>query len=247
MTATLIGVDCATDPRRVGLARASFRDGATTVHEVRLGSASDPPAAVVGAWARAAPGAVLVALDAPLGWPAPLGDALSAHRAGAPLRPDAHALFRRETDRDVKRRLGKQSLDVGADRIARTAHAALRLLGDVGEGLGHAVQLVWGPTLDGVAAAEVYPAATLRACGIPTDGYKKKDRPDARERVFEALRAHVRLDVADDLIRASDDALDAVVCILAAHDVLTGAARPPTDLPLARREGWIWVRSPATP
>ena len=38
------------------------------------------------------------------------------------------------------------------------------------------------------------------------------------------------------------DALDAVVCLLAAMDFLGGYALPPDDRDRAEREGWIWVR-----
>ena len=142
---TVIGVDCATDPRRVGLARGAVSGGRVAVTATQMGTREAPPADVVARWAEEAGGPVLLALDAPLGWPAPLSDRLAAHRAGGALDASAHALFRRETDRDVKARLGKQSLDVGADRIARTAHAALGLLAALRERLGVPLPLVWGP------------------------------------------------------------------------------------------------------
>jgi len=40
------------------------------------------------------------------------------------------------------------------------------------------------------------------------------------------------------MIRCAD-ALDAVVCILAACDFLAGAAAPPLDRSVAEKEGWI--------
>ena len=187
---------------------------------------------------------MLLALDAPLGWPAPLGDALAGHRAGDPLDASAHALFRRATDRDVRARLGKQPLDVGADRIARTARAALGLLGALREQLDLPIPLVWYPDVEGVGAVEVYPAATLRAYGVDATGYKRADGAAARGRVVGALRAEV--DVPDlPVLIESDDAVDAAVCVLAGADVVRGRARGPTDRALAEREGWIWVRDPA--
>lgn len=246
MTVTTIGIDCATDPRRVGLALGRYEEGRTSVDAVTLGARALPPAEVVAPWIRDAPGPVLLALDAPLGWPVPLGRALGLHRAGAPLDDTAHALFRRSTDRFVKERIGKQSLDVGADRIARTAHAALDLLGRLRKQSGTAIPLAWEPGSNGTAAIEVYPAATLRAHGIGARGYKKKGAPgvEARERVAAALGDRMALPPDRSVLWESDDALDAVICLLAAQDFLLCDALAPPNQMLAEREGWIWVRAP---
>ena len=40
------------------------------------------------------------------------------------------------------------------------------------------------------------------------------------------------------------DALDAMLCVLAGADFLAGKAYSPTDLALAKKEGWIWIRKP---
>jgi hypothetical protein len=63
----------------------------------------------------------LDAIDAPLGWPKPLAETLIDHRAGLPIETPANAMFRRTTDLFIQRKLKKTPLDVGADRIARTA------------------------------------------------------------------------------------------------------------------------------
>jgi hypothetical protein len=63
----------------------------------------------------------LDAIDAPLGWPKPLAETLIDHRAGMPIETPANAMFRRTTDLFIQRKLKKTPLDVGADRIARTA------------------------------------------------------------------------------------------------------------------------------
>ena len=239
----VIGVDCATNPARVGLARGTVAGVRVEIEDVRLGTRATPPLDVVAEWVGQASGPVLLALDAPLGWPAPLGEALAGHRAGDAIDASAHALFRRATDRDVKARLGKQPLDVGADRIARTARAALGLLGELRERLGLPIPLVWQSDVEGVGAVEVYPAATLRAYGVDATGYKRSDGDAARARVVRALRGH--LDVPDlPVLIENDDALDAVVCVLAGADVVRGQARGPSDRAVAEREGWIWVRDP---
>ena len=55
-------------------------------------------------------------------------------------------LFRRETDREIKRRLGRQPLDVGADRIARTGHRALEILSKLADSLKlREILLAWVP------------------------------------------------------------------------------------------------------
>jgi hypothetical protein len=84
-------------------------------------------ASLVRQWAQGSQ-RVLFALDAPLGWPAEMGRELVRHRAGAPLVPAAHSMFRRMTDDEIYRRFGKRPLEVAADRIARPAHAALKFL-----------------------------------------------------------------------------------------------------------------------
>jgi len=45
-------------------------------------------------------------------------------------------------------------------------------------------------------------------------------------------------------MRGNDDALDAVVCLLAGYDYMQGEVMRPDDQALAQKEGWIWVRQP---
>jgi len=188
---------------------------------------------------------VLLALDAPLGWPAPLGRALHPHAAGDPLEEAPHALFRRHTDNFVKARVGRQPLDVGADRIARTAHAALDLLERVRQLTGEPVPLAWTANDPArVAAIEVYPAATLTVNRLPAAGYKQKDQIETRRALIAGLRTRIELPKDTDLPLANADVLDAAICVLAGADFLAGRTLPPEDLPLAQKEGWIWVRDP---
>jgi len=44
-------------------------------------------------------------------------------------------------------------------------------------------------------------------------------------------------------VRANDDAQDAVVCVLAAHDYLKGKVIRPSraEVAAAKKEGWIWL------
>jgi hypothetical protein len=154
-------------------------------------------------------------------------------------------MFRRETDRFVQRTVGKTPLDVGADRIARTAHAALGMLDKLRRETRKEIPLAWNPELvSEIEAIEVYPAATLSAHGFRSTGYKKPESRAAREEIMSQL-THVLTPPADkSKMLNSADALDAVVCLLAAKDFLDGSAMAPEDLDLAHREGWIWVARP---
>jgi predicted RNase H-like nuclease len=245
MEVTIIGVDCATKENYVGLALGRVKAGETWIEEVTLGSRVLPVAETIAGWAGRSR-CTLLALDAPLGWPADLGGALVAHTAGNPIDIDPNLLFRRETDRFVKREINKQPLDVGADRIARTARAALELLQDVRNATDEAIPLAWDPDLGaGIHAIEVYPGATMAAYGVAARGYKKRKEGQApRRELLAFLGEQVRLPEDTALMEENADALDAGLCVLSALDFLRGRATTPRDQQKARKEGWIWVRKP---
>ena len=229
---TIIGIDCATQPEKTGLALARWDGGPVVLQEIACGSRHDRPAGIVAHWLQGVERALL-ALDAPLGWPLALGRELTRHAAGQPVDADPADLFRRHTDRVIERLLGKRPLEVGADRIARTAHAALQLLAAVSAETGRPIPLVWGAgAFESLGAIEVYPAATRLARGV-------LNRPGALAGLEGEFAAGLGF-----LEAASPDARDAVVCTLAGADFLAGRAVAPDDLALARREGWIWVRRP---
>jgi predicted nuclease with RNAse H fold len=230
----IVGIDCAVSPRKTGLALAAWDAGTLRLLELTRGSRQRPPVAIVAEWVKThAP--VLLALDAPLGWPAALGAALAGHRAGERLEPAANRLFRRRTDEWIRSRLGKRPLEVGADLIARTAHAALALLEGLRERLGEPVPLLWAPdSLSRNAAIEVYPAATRKACW-PAD----LADPEQLARWTGSTPSR--------LATVSADERDAVICTVAGADFLAGRAEPPAaaDRETAEKEGWIWVRGPS--
>lgn len=189
----------------------------------------------------------LLALDSPLGWPVALGESLVRHSAGAPLSPEPELLFRRLTDRVVRRRIGKQPLEVGADRIARTAVAALRLIDRIASQAGSPVELAWDAgRLPGIGAIETYPASWLLYQGLPARRYKDgSEVAGERRRAILARIGEVEAEGRGaSLTAAAANAhlLDAVICVLIAGEFLIG--RCPAPLPaerdLARREGWIW-------
>ena len=170
---TIVGVDCASQDKHIGLACGTLgADNKLRILEVSAGPGPDRSIVdLLAGWLLPHP-RVLLAIDAPLGWPRRLTESLQMHRAGEPLlEPKSTLLVRRMTDLRL-RTLGHQPLDVGADRIAYAAHRALRLLGELRQATGRALPLLWPPASDS-GAIEVYPAATMRARNLITAGYKK--------------------------------------------------------------------------
>ena len=243
----IVGVDFATKDARKGLVLATRERGRLRLD--RTWNRRRPFLDVLTKWVDEAREATLIAVDAPLGWPVPLGKALKSHEAGKAIETPADCMFRRRTDAFVQHAIGKKPLDVGADRIARTAHAALAFLSELRERLGTSVPLAWTPTgVEGPAVIEVYPAATLKAYRIRDTGYKKVNQRDERREIVEGLKRQ-GMTIPDCLaseLHGNANTLDAAVCILAAEDFIAGRAAAPEDEDLARREGWIWVRSGRT-
>lgn len=236
----VIGIDCAVQHKKTGLAFGRSDGEKMIVEEVRMGN--DPtPAALVCGWLENAERA-LIALDAPLGWPFPLGPTVSEHLAGHGIGPESNQLFRRATDKMIWKVYGKLPLEVGADRIARTAVAALKFLDEVRQRTGKDIPLAWNADFQACGAIEVYPAATLRAHGIGRSGYKPPDAREERLEILQNLKGLIELEVEESEVISSSDTLDAVLCLLAAQDFLKGNCIPPEDDKLAAKEGWIWVR-----
>ncbi|MET0385526.1 MAG: DUF429 domain-containing protein [Polyangiales bacterium] len=241
---TIVGVDCATQEERMGLARASLDDaGVLKLERVTLGTAGESAAANIAQWIRGHERYVL-ALDAPLGWPEALGGALCQHIAGEPITPAADELFRRHTDRLVQKTLGKLPPDVGADRVARTARAALALLDAVRAQVSAPLPLTFtqGET---PGVIEVYPAATLITRGVSGVGYKASTVAGrkARRELLGRLGKEIDLAAHRDVMIDDANLFDAMVCVLAGADFARGLCVPPPDPARARKEGFIWFRS----
>ncbi len=243
MSYSIIGIDVSTNPKKCFFAIGTLIGTTCSLINVVAGAAPEELVSLVSSINQSSRGTALLAIDAPLGWPSPLGEALINHRAGASIKAKSNDVFRRKTDLFIKKQIGKQPLDVGADRIARTAHAALALLDKIGSQLKTPIPLAWNPFIEGVSAIEVYPAATLKACGITSTKYKGKDSSQIREAMLHDLDKH--LDIPEKLrpvLTDSDDALDSAVCVIAGSDFIHGLCYDPEDMDLAKREGWIWVR-----
>jgi hypothetical protein len=142
-----------------------------------------------------------------------------------------HEMFRRMTDDAIHARLGKRSLDVGADKIARTADAALKMLDESRSIMREQIPLAWSPQwTNRIAAIEVYPAATR----------KTHDAPEGAEWLHR-LPSHAALELPS--VPTSSDAQDAILCVVAAFDFLMGRSVSPleSETERAKREGWIWA------
>ena len=243
----LIGWDCAVDAKKCGVAFGEVTTRGQEVESVETGLSEK---ALIGAIVEGITlrGPCLLAIDAPLGWPSALGQALAGHEAGGALPHKSHDLFRRNTDRFFKKTIGKQPLDVGADRIARTALATLQRLVQIREETRQQLPLAWVPgLLQDSACIEVYPAGTLTVYGLPATGYKGKDagHQAARDHLVAELSGILHMpDVVKARMRANDDALDAVICLQAGFDFTQGVVLRPDDQALAEKEGWIWAREP---
>lgn len=226
----LLGIDCATNPRKTGLAIGELRGEVVHILRCATGTRDETPAMIAANWLHHCDEAI-IALDAPLGWPKKMSDSLPDHKAGLPIRVEANQLFRRITDIEIKKRLGKQPLDVGANLIARTAVAALEMLDQIRRTTKRTIPLAWASReTERWRAIEVYPAATCIAHGAPDVGGS-----------LEGLKKLFHCSSVLPALMQSKDAVDAAVCVLAAADFLCGRAIPPIDHNTALIEGWIWA------
>jgi len=245
---TIIGIDCAVQEKNLGFALGEFDGKQAVIAEVTSGRTQYAVLETIADWCDTA-NPILLTLDAPLGWPIELSQALNKHVAGQPINIEPDLMFRRETDRVVREKIGKQSLDVGADRIARTAVAALKLIDDLSKKIQRPIPLAWQPIgANDIAAIEVYPAGTLATYRINVPGYKKKDGHAARRKLIDKLKSYLIFPTDQKRVvqmEKNDDALDAAICILAGADFLRGDVLQPEDIALAKKEGWIWIKTPA--
>lgn len=270
----LIGVDCATKANKTGLAFGRLDREKLVICSAERGRGEKWESGVDGkvkqwiAEARKENRKVLLALDTPLGWPRFFGKTLMPHEAGCTLPKSADCMFDRETDRWIHRWVnensGNKPFSVGADKIARTTHAALSFLGRLRDQMGP-IPLAWEPEdVEDVAVIEVYPAATLRARNFPSEGYKNNTEraKNVRADIIGRLNNEMELDEnIQSKMRDGDDVLDAVICVLAAKDFANAKADAdskckvisPEDANInrksAEKEGWIWVKTtlPAPP
>lgn len=236
----ILGIDAAVDPRNIGFALLEHRSGRWRVTAAQTGTKdSDPAEAAHKLLNIEQP--LLVAIDAPLGWPEALKDSLGAHQAGTAMAHEANELFARDTDRHVQKATGRKPLDVGADRIARTAKAALDLVARLRGRLGTPLEMIASPSQAAAGGLiEVYPAATLAQRGLPSRGYKKAGGEQIRRGIVDEISAEIDFGEYRNLCIESDHCLDAVICALTGVDFLSGRCEAPPSIDTLRSEGWIW-------
>ena len=239
----VIGIDCAAQPEKTGIALGHLEGGALRLIDARRGRSVGDLVETIAQWLDGAE-AALLALDAPLGWPKLLAEGLHSHLAGAPLRGEPNALFRRTTDRQIYERFRKTPLDIGADRIARAARAGLELLQRVRDHTATPIPLAWVPSEGpAIRAIEVYPAATVIRAGVTlsTRGTKEERRIQDHAAKLAWLATVCELPAALQAGLHDPDVRDAAICVASGARFLTGACEAPEDQELARKEGWIWV------
>ena len=96
----VVGIDSATAAKKVGIALADCDESRCALVAVELGESQELLARKIASWLPSA-GSALLALDAPLGWPAALGPALVQHVAGEPVGQNPGLLFRRSIQRPI--------------------------------------------------------------------------------------------------------------------------------------------------
>jgi len=238
----IIGIDCSTNHRKLGIAKGHYSDGKLLITNVVTGQLNHVQ--TISSWLMNSTRS-LIALDAPLGWPQAMGANLASHRAGAVIEIEPNSMFRRHTDWFIKHKLNKQSLDVGSNLIARTALFALKLIESIRKETGRSIPLAWSPQFaEKSAVIEVYPAATLEARGVSSSGYKKPAQLERRREILSLLEGEIQVECGEEMVVSSDDNLDAVLCVLAAADFLGNEAyKPPEDMKhTVEKESWIWVK-----
>ena len=238
----ILGIDCASQLKNTGFSIGIYKKGQLIIKDALVGSKFFSLEDVVLKWFN--PYEInLIAIDAPLGWPMDMALNLNNHFAGQLLDIEANQMFRRETDRFVKRKTNKQPLDVGADKIARAALAGLKLIGDISSIIKEPIPLAWEPLeIQPVSVIEVYPSLTLFMHAIISKGYKKKENQLEREEIISQLEHHIDLQKNKDIMLFDVNVLDSVVCLLSALDFINGNVELPENYELAKKEGWIWFK-----
>ena len=245
----IVGLDMATGSNKQGVA-VGMINAKGMVEVLRVGKGGEL-AKFLNKYSPA-----LLAIDSPLGWPVSMREALCGHRAGEKITTLRNSVFRRKTDEFIGSKLsGINPLEVGADKIAKTAHAACELIGKGGElNDGRGIPVLLSPGVpERLSAIEVYPAATWFAhgWGKPTrykGGKNKAEERKKREEMVRKLRDKGSIALSPDAkssAESDDDILDACICLLAARDFLDGECYTPKDAnaeEAAKIEGWIWVK-----
>lgn len=235
MKSTTVGIDLAAGAERTAAAVVEWSETGATVRELEVGVSDDRVLELMRGPAEK------VGIDCPFGWPVAFVDFVSRHACGsAPVLKDMEKGWRRpyvlrRTDVFVHEQTRITPLSVSADKIG---HVALRCAELMAVAASSGVDC--GKDGSG-KLAEVYPAAALKIWGLAHQRYKGRTNADALRALVVRLRDLPWLDLGEyeGVCCESDHALDAVISALVARAVVVGATKPPTDVSLASREGWI--------
>jgi predicted nuclease with RNAse H fold len=239
---SIIGVDCATEKKKVAIGYGIFSGDKPILKKVVISEGKEEPVDVICKLVKKVK-PVLFAFDAPLGWPKEMAHILTEHKAGEPIYVDANSLFNRETELFIKKVIGKKPLEIGADRIARTTKWTLDLIDALRKKLGYDIPISWDHNeILPASVIEVYPAATLLSRNINIKGYKSKNNSESRIQILKKLESYIKIDEDKKKIIETSHKLDAVICVLAASDYLRGDCIPPPEELSVEKEGWIWIR-----
>lgn len=243
-----LGIDLATAPAKSGACLLRWSSRTVRVEKLAVGWDDDDVLRelVLADWSG---------IDAPFGWPRRFVSAVRDHAERGVWPASEREAFRlRLTDRVVRELTDLRPMSVSTDRIGATAMRCAWLLSCLGESRGRRVDL-----LGAEGVAEVYPAAALKVWAqedssnaVVWQGYKRAAGTADRERILGALEqivGELQIDPSQRaLCRASDDALDALVCALVARAVGLGLTHRPSgdESERAREEGWIHVPRPGS-
>jgi predicted nuclease with RNAse H fold len=178
----------------------------------------------------------LVAIDAPLGWPAAFVAAVTGHARGeAWPSVGLRDLRFRATDHHVRDNVGWWPLSVSSDLIGVVAFRAARLVSLLRPGAS---------ARDGSnGLLEVYPAAALARWSLPHLGYKKRAHTAERLAILAGLErvVEVEMTAVQEQLARSSDCLDSLVAAIVARALAIGRTDP---IPVGHRaiaavEGWI--------
>ena len=268
----VLGIDwsgAAEAGRRTWLAMGTLVDGRLHVHRLlrAIEAEARTTEEVIGRVAARvrAPGTRLVGIDAPLGLPVPVLDALGVADTPALIdlldrlwddperfRARCSALARQATGQPEPRR--KTDQHAGTPwcpwnlRLYRQTWAAFQLLQAL-EGDPRVAVLPFTSAAAPVRLAEVSPTAVVAMLPVEGRGYKRRGEETLREAILEAAAGTWGLSL-DPEVRAQavadpgGDAVDAILAALSAAFGLSGLDPVPAD-PVLRREGWVAM--PAIP
>ncbi|HEY7049115.1 MAG TPA: DUF429 domain-containing protein [Jatrophihabitantaceae bacterium] len=240
-----LGIDLAAQPDRTAACSVTWdEDGAAA--EVLSGPHDDERLVELMSrpWAK-------IGIDAPLGWPEPFVEAMTAHRKlkpwpGRGLDGNDHRkqLKYRLTDLVIAERDGRAPLSVSTDLIGVVGLRAAVLLDR------YARATKRKPVRrDGLGpVAEVYPAAAVRRWLPEANGsYKRRGYHEPLRAMMASVSDALPITFVGDSYEqctTSHDAFDALMCAFVARAVAqrqTRRARSGAEIRRAATEGWIHV------